>query len=370
MARKTTNSALAFASAALVVLVLCCWFPRVGAQTTSSGSVAEEAIEECPAEFASCQDDPVCVQCAGGVTLETEDQWQSCLSSVSTNDICTGFGITLCCLDEMTPGVSCMANEAFLRYYECIFETATHEGCSDWSCSEIGVSILSGSDTTDTMTNVGGGGELSGITISSDLGFTRSPAAAPVEITTTDDENDPCLAEFAACQEDSACFECSGAVTDETAREWDSCLKSVFTEDLCNSYGVVLCCMDALSTNDCMLNEPFIGYYNCTITTSTGDVCLGWSCSEIGASIGVIDDDDDYNYNDSASVGGGELSGIASESLPAATLPPFSSTQDPVGPGTGVAVSGQKSTRTRMRSIVVSIVVAVVAGYTATATLG
>lgn len=54
MACKATPRALVWASALAVVLALCCWFPQVGAQTTS-GSVAEEAVQECQTEFTSCQ---------------------------------------------------------------------------------------------------------------------------------------------------------------------------------------------------------------------------------------------------------------------------------------------------------------------------
>lgn len=129
--------------------------------------------------------------------------------------------------------------------------------------------------------------------------------------------------------------------------------------------GVSLCCMDALTTSSCMLNKPFVSYYNCTITSSTADVCPGWSCSDIGASIGVIADDD---YGDSAAAGSGELTGVTSDSLPAATLTPFASTENPVGSGTGVAVSGQRSTSTSMQSVMISFV-AVVVGYIATTTL-
>lgn len=152
-------------------------------------------------------------------------------------------------MDEMTPGISCMANEAFLGYYKCVIEGSTHEGCSDWSCADIGVSTLSGSDTADTSTDIGGTAELTGITVSSDFGFTRSPSAAPVA-TTNDDEGGACVAEVTECQEDSVCVDCSGVVTAETEAEWDSCLNSVFTEDLCTAYGRLVFAADS-SRREC-----------------------------------------------------------------------------------------------------------------------
>ena len=142
-------------------------------------------------------------------------------------------------MDEMTPGISCMANEAFLGYYECVIQRSTQESCGGWSCADIGVRIPpAGSDTTDTSTDIGGSGELTGITASSDLeAATLSPSAAPPLVSADDDENSACLAEVAACQEDTVCVECSSVVTAEAKEEWDSCLSSVFTEDLCTSYG-------------------------------------------------------------------------------------------------------------------------------------
>ena len=123
--------------------------------------------------------------------------------------------------------------------------------------------------------------------------------------------------------------------------------------------------MDALSTNSCMLNGPFIGYYQCVITSSTGRECQGWSCGEIGASIGVISDGDD----DPAEAGSGELTGITSDSL-TATSTPTTSSEDAVGSGTGVAVSGQRSASAgKLGSVAGSFGAAVVAGYTVTAAL-
>lgn len=96
--------------------------------------------------------------------------------------------------------------------------------------------------------------------------------------------------------------------------------------------------MDELSTNNCMMNEPFVGYYQCIVASSTGQACPDWSCSEIGASIGVIDDDDD-DYIPAA--GSGELTGVTSDYLLSATLSPaVSSTADAVGSAAGVASAG------------------------------
>lgn len=138
-------------------------------------------------------------------------------------------------MDELTPEISCMANEVFLGYFECVIQSSTGEECPAWSCADIGVSIPPSNDT-ETTTDLGGSGELRGITTSSDL-YALSPSSAPLVSSNEEDDGDNCHAEVATCKEDSVCVDCSGVVTAETAKEWDSCLSSVFTEDLCTSYG-------------------------------------------------------------------------------------------------------------------------------------
>lgn len=71
--------------------------------------------------------------------------------------------------------------------------------------------------------------------------------------------------------------------------------------------------MTELSANNCMVNAPFIDYYQCVIRTSTGQECGGWNCDEIGASIGVIEEE----YHDA---GSGELTGITSFSTSPAPI--------------------------------------------------
>jgi len=64
--------------------------------------------------------------------------------------------------------------------------------------------------------------------------------------------------------------------------------------------------MTELSANNCMVNTPFIDYYQCVIRTSTGQECGdGWNCDDIGVSIGVIEEEQH-------DAGSGELTGITS----------------------------------------------------------
>ncbi len=71
--------------------------------------------------------------------------------------------------------------------------------------------------------------------------------------------------------------------------------------------------MTELSANNCMVNTPFIDYYQCVIRTSTGQACAGWNCDEIGVYIGAIEEEDH-------DAGSGELTGITSLSTSPAPI--------------------------------------------------
>lgn len=130
-------------------------------------------------------------------------------------------------MDALSPDISCLENAAFLGYYTCVIEGSTGVACTGWSCAEIGVTLPDAGNSTD----FGGGtsGELTGITEDSE---SESPG--------TDSTSIECPLEADACQSDPVCVECSGVVTEETQREWDSCIDSVSTQDLCVGYGMCI----------------------------------------------------------------------------------------------------------------------------------
>ncbi len=127
-------------------------------------------------------------------------------------------------MDALSPEISCLENAAFLGYNTCVIEGSTGVSCPGWSCAEIGVTLPDAGNSTD----LGGGtsGELTGIT--EDSGS---------EVYDTDTTSVECPLETDACQSDPVCVECSGVVTEENDQEWESCINSVSTQDLCVGYG-------------------------------------------------------------------------------------------------------------------------------------
>ena len=60
----------------------------VAAQHSSSSS----QTENCEAERGDCQDDATCLECYSGITPATRDAWETCISSVVTDDPCLANG--------------------------------------------------------------------------------------------------------------------------------------------------------------------------------------------------------------------------------------------------------------------------------------
>eukprot|EP00752_Nemacystus_decipiens_P002732 g2551.t1 len=99
----------------------------VAAQESSSSR-----IKDCEDEREDCQDDATCLECFSVITPATRDAWETCLSSVSTDDACVANAATLCCYDKVSH-LDCMSNSAFVDYYSCGITSQTGEEC-DISC--------------------------------------------------------------------------------------------------------------------------------------------------------------------------------------------------------------------------------------------
>lgn len=90
-ARRPAPTATSLLLAILAVAVAPTLLPQAGAQSTTS-SVAEEALADCPTEAVACQEDLDCFQCSSGVVPATQARFDSCLASVYTEDMCTAYG--------------------------------------------------------------------------------------------------------------------------------------------------------------------------------------------------------------------------------------------------------------------------------------
>lgn len=94
-ARRAGRRAPTATSLLLVIVIIVAAAPtlltKAVAQTTTS-SVAQEALEDCPTEAAACQEDTDCFQCSSGVVPATQAQFDSCIASVYTEDMCTAYG--------------------------------------------------------------------------------------------------------------------------------------------------------------------------------------------------------------------------------------------------------------------------------------
>jgi len=94
-ARRARRLAPAAASllAIIIFAITADFLPQAGAQTTTS-SVAEEALADCPTEAVACQEDSECFTCSSGLTRDpaNEARFNSCLASLRTEDICLAYG--------------------------------------------------------------------------------------------------------------------------------------------------------------------------------------------------------------------------------------------------------------------------------------
>lgn len=105
-----------------------------------------------------------------------------------------------------------------------------------------------------------------------------------------------CFAETDACFNETVCSECGSRGI--SVDEFNECLNSNESgysnegdEDYCALYSATPCCIDALSTHDCLGNNAFVVLYTCLssfISVQAG----GEGCSTITCSAGIGGDDE------------------------------------------------------------------------------
>lgn len=131
--------------------------------------------------------------------------------------------------------------------------------------------------------------------------------------TTTESSNSFCEAEFEACYNDDV--ECSDCISGWTAvdgamDEFNECVQNqdwYSAADTCSFWAGAACCQAEVSSNDCLANSAFVGYWTCysneaSISAGYGG-CTTFSC-------------------DGTSAGGtGGTSGVGSSSSATFTVP-------------------------------------------------
>lgn len=286
----------------------------------------------CGAEINACIEDQECYECLTDVSKDGDlDDFTQCYTDFADfSDTCSIWTSTPCCYDVVSPN-DCMGNSAFVDYMSCFVaessELAGTEDCtlSSTSCNGFGggeavvddgtddtdddaASSAAGDDASsavvaddDTGGVVGGDdapGDDAGTTTAADDVTTSSATtgdrAVPVEdddaevgtvgdddagstVGVTSSSGSSCNNELFACFDDEECNECTNNVSGEAYSE---CIadQDVDETDVCAALSLGPCCVDAISSNDCLGNSAFVELWTCALRDQQVADCAEITC--------------------------------------------------------------------------------------------
>ncbi|CAM9259003.1 unnamed protein product [Ectocarpus fasciculatus] len=210
--------------------------------------------ELCPTEMNACIEDPACLACFNGVTVD-----ETCDTGDMTD--CADVSDYLCCV----VGDACGDNEYLVDYINCAAEI---ESCTLTDFCDHTTSTDSGDDVDG-----GGGGDDDAM-----------------EMVTS------CADEIATCAQDADCLSCMTAPSVNDGSE--SCEAMITADTACSGVENMLCCLYG-GTETCRDNAPFLDFASCAAhTVLPGDQCtLTELCSSTSRTISESwgsDSDDDY----------------------------------------------------------------------------
>lgn len=106
-----------------------------------------QARGQCAEEIAACSADADCVDCYRARSSSNQPEWLQCMGLYEgdtdiTGGVCAALKIA-CCLHQLSlPRLSCMANDAFVAYGQCVAASTSGLECpAVWSSSCRGVDI-------------------------------------------------------------------------------------------------------------------------------------------------------------------------------------------------------------------------------------
>eukprot|EP00752_Nemacystus_decipiens_P002725 g2544.t1 len=111
-----------------------------------------EARGQCDDEIAACTADAACTDCYHARSSSNQPEWLQCMTlyedDTETGGVCAALKIA-CCLHQLSlPGLSCMANGAFIAYAQCVAAITSAQECpANWSCDGIEVDVIGGGVT-------------------------------------------------------------------------------------------------------------------------------------------------------------------------------------------------------------------------------
>ena len=154
----------AWASAALIFAAL---------TTTQRACVlcAAEEFEGCSIESSRCLKDDVCNGCITGYGRE---EYQKCyisavdaynVSTSSSSDSCRDILLPIPCCQDKASEYSCMDNDVFVEYWECVMVETLDCLIGDLSCSGLGISVSASSRRAV------GGGEYAMVVVACAVGL-------------------------------------------------------------------------------------------------------------------------------------------------------------------------------------------------------
>lgn len=88
-----------------------------------------------------------------------------------------------------------------------------------------------------------------------------------------------CGSELEACAANRECQECRIQASSEEQEDWETCLAPYAYTSTCSALSAEACCLDALSTNNCLENAYFVAHSTCVVRALSDEECTNLSCT-------------------------------------------------------------------------------------------
>eukprot|EP00752_Nemacystus_decipiens_P007161 g6413.t1 len=282
---------------------------RTGASTSS---------DLCSAEYAACDNDEECDECISDWLFVDggADALNECLENFSAldpaEDVCTSlFAGQPCCYDALSAN-DCLANSAFVEYWVCLMDYFLEGECTAASlnCPEgIGSEVVPDGTDDEADDDASVIGDDAPVADDDAGGVIVGDDAAGYDSSTS---SSWCPAETTACDNNPECYECmtEWALRDDAGEALSECVENSYDHEVqvCVGWAATPCCIDSMSSNDCLGNSAFVDFWECYVSylsdaAGMDEECTLTSPEGIGSGVvsdgsGEADDDADVTGDD------------------------------------------------------------------------
>lgn len=100
-----------------------------------------------------------------------------------------------------------------------------------------------------------------------------------------------CDSEWEACQTNRECRECRIQATgEEEQEEYEACVSrhASYSNTTCSAVSAEACCLNELSTNDCLDNDFFVAHAECVVKALSDEACTTLRCASEPAVLSAV----------------------------------------------------------------------------------